>query len=155
MGDKEFKSLDEYSDEFKKSGEKNFYEFLARKKQEALEAGEQELVEHIEKIYNEAYEEEQVYYMDLAEERQREEEEKRRRQEEMEANDYDESDYYETYLRSWIEGYKKEECLMVGDSLRHDIIPATELGIPCIWVTDEKNKEYKTIKDVYQLKKIL
>ena len=54
-----------------------------------------------------------------------------------------------------IEGYKKEECLMVGDSLRHDIIPATELGIPCIWVTDEKNKEYKTIKDVYQLKKIL
>ena len=108
MGDKEFKSLDEYSDEFKKSGEKNFYEFLARKKQEALEAGEQELVEHIEKIYNEAYEEEQVYYMDLAEERQREEEEKRRRQEEMEANDYDESDYYETYLRSWIEGYKKE-----------------------------------------------
>lgn len=78
MGDKEFKSLDEYSDEFEKSGEKNFYEFLERKKQEALEAGEQELAEHIETIYNEAYEEEQVYYMDLAEEREREEEEERK-----------------------------------------------------------------------------
>lgn len=54
-----------------------------------------------------------------------------------------------------MEGYKKEECLMVGDSLNHDIIPATELGIPCIWITDKETDEYKTCKDVYQLKKIL
>ena len=54
-----------------------------------------------------------------------------------------------------LDGYEKEECLMVGDSLKHDIIPATELGIPCIWITDKTSHEYKTCKDVYQLKKIL
>ncbi len=108
MEDKEFKSLDEYSKEFEKSGEKNFYEFLERKKQDALEAGNQELAEHIETIYNEAYEEEQIYYMNLAEEREREEEEKRRRQEEIEAENIDESEWYEAYLNRWIEGYKKE-----------------------------------------------
>lgn len=52
-------------------------------------------------------------------------------------------------------GYKNEECLMIGDSLKHDIIPATELGIPCIWITNKTSNEYKTCKDVYQLKKIL
>lgn len=54
-----------------------------------------------------------------------------------------------------LEGYKKEECLMIGDSLKHDIIPATELGIPCIWITDKTSDEYKTCKNIYQLKKIL
>ena len=54
-----------------------------------------------------------------------------------------------------LDGYKKEDCLMIGDSLKHDIIPATELGIPCIWITDKISNEYKTAKDVYQLKKIL
>lgn len=53
------------------------------------------------------------------------------------------------------EGYKKEECLMIGDSLEHDIIPAIKLGIPCIWITDKASNEYRTCKDVYQLKKIL
>ncbi len=108
MGDKKSKSLDEYTDEFKKSGEKNFYEFLERKRQEALEAGEQELAEYIETIYNEAYEEEQGYYEYLAEEREREEEEKRKRQEEIEAEYIDEAEWYEAYLNRWIEGYKKE-----------------------------------------------
>lgn len=54
-----------------------------------------------------------------------------------------------------IKGYNKDECLMVGDSLKHDIIPATEIGIPCIWITKEESNEYKTAKDVYQLKKML
>jgi len=54
-----------------------------------------------------------------------------------------------------IEGYKKEECLMIGDSLKHDIIPADEQGIPCIWITKEKSDKYKTLENVYQLKKIL
>lgn len=54
-----------------------------------------------------------------------------------------------------LEGYEKEECLMIGDSLRHDIVPATLLDIPCIWITDKTSNEYKTCKDVYQLKKIL
>lgn len=93
MEDKRFKTLDEYTDEFKKSGEKNFYEFLERKKQEALEAGEQELAGHIETIYDEAYEEEQLYYEALADEKTIEEKEKRKRQEELEAYDYDEIDF--------------------------------------------------------------
>lgn len=54
-----------------------------------------------------------------------------------------------------LEGYKKEECLMVGDSLKHDILPADELGIPCIWITDMASDKFQTCKDVYQLRKIL
>ena len=54
-----------------------------------------------------------------------------------------------------IEGYNKEECLMVGDSLEHDIIPAIELGIPCIWITKEESDIYQTAKNVYELKEML
>lgn len=63
MKNKKFMTLeeyeDEYGDEYIKSGVNiDILEFLKRKKQEALEAGDQELAEHIETIYNEAYEEE-------------------------------------------------------------------------------------------------
>ena len=54
-----------------------------------------------------------------------------------------------------LDGYSKEECLMVGDSLNHDIIPASKIGMPCIWISKEHTLEYETAKDVYQLKKIL
>jgi len=52
-------------------------------------------------------------------------------------------------------GCLKEECLMVGDSLKHDIIPAEKLGIPCIWITNQESNEYRTAKNIYQLKKML
>ena len=125
MEDKRFKTLDEYTDEFKKSGEKNFYEFLERKKQEALEAGEQELAGHIEKIYDEAYEEEQLYYEALAEEniREEKEKEKRKRQEELDVYDYDEIDFLDEVRRDkkaikrYYKQYKKL-LTQIGESKR-------------------------------------
>lgn len=56
---------------------------------------------------------------------------------------------------SVLKDYKPEECLMVGDSLIADIIPAKELGINTIWITKESSKEYKTIKEIYELEDIL
>ena len=44
---------------------------------------------------------------------------------------------------------------MVGDSLIADIIPAKKLGINTIWITKESSKEYKTIKEIYELEDIL
>lgn len=54
-----------------------------------------------------------------------------------------------------LDGYQPSECVMVGDSLKHDILPALELGIRAIWVTKEKNTDYETINDIYELKDIL
>lgn len=111
MEDKRFMTLeeyqDEYWDEYIKGENIDILEFLKRKKQEALEAGNKELAEHIETIYEEAYEEERFndeayeeekltmqdddeYYdgLEEAEEREREEEE------EIEANDYDEAEEF-------------------------------------------------------------
>lgn len=94
MADKKFMSLDEYSKEFVKSGEKNFYDFLERKRQEALGTGDQELANHIQTIYNQAYKDEERYYEDLQEEDERKKkDEERKRQEEIDA--YDEYEDYE------------------------------------------------------------
>lgn len=76
MADKKFMSLDEYSKEFVKSGEKNFYDFLERKRQEALGTGDQELANHIQTIYNQAYKDEERYYEDLQEEDERKKKDK-------------------------------------------------------------------------------
>lgn len=54
MEDRKLPSLSEYDDEFSKSGEKDFYAFIDRKKQEALANGEQELAEHLDTISNQA-----------------------------------------------------------------------------------------------------
>ena len=54
-----------------------------------------------------------------------------------------------------LEGYEPSECIMVGDSFNHDIMPASELGIKAIWVTDEESSDYQTIKSIYELKDIL
>lgn len=53
---------------------------------------------------------------------------------------------------------KKEECIMIGDNLELDIIPAINLGITTIKV-DKKSistdKRYTSINDICQLKDIL
>ncbi len=54
-----------------------------------------------------------------------------------------------------LEQYKPNECLMIGDKLNEDIIPAKELGINTIWVTDKNSNEYRTIKNIKELIKIL
>lgn len=106
MEDKRFKTLEEYQDEYWDeyiNGENiDILEFLKRKKQEALETGEQKLAEHIETIYNEAYEEEKF------DENVYEEEQLTMQDDDEVADDYDESQWYEAYLNRWIEGYKKE-----------------------------------------------
>lgn len=54
-----------------------------------------------------------------------------------------------------LEGYKPSECVMVGDSLKHDILPALELGIRTIWVTKEKSDRFETIDNIHELKNML
>ena len=53
------------------------------------------------------------------------------------------------------DNFKPSECIMVGDSFRSDIEPAIKLGMDYYWVTNEENNEYKTIKNIYELKDIL
>ena len=53
-----------------------------------------------------------------------------------------------------VKPYKNEECLMIGDNLDIDIIPALKLGIDAIWITNKKT-EYKSIKEIKELKSIL
>ncbi len=51
-----------------------------------------------------------------------------------------------------------EECIMVGDNLEKDIIPALNIGMKAIYVSKEKpnkNDRYITIKDISELKNIL
>lgn len=60
-----------------------------------------------------------------------------------------------TAFNQVLEGCEPQECLMVGDSLEQDIIPAQKLNINVIWVTKEKTNDYKTIKNIYELKNIL
>lgn len=90
MEDRKLPSLSEYDDEFSKSGEKDFYAFIDRKKQEALANGDQELAEHLDTISNQAYEEQKEYDEMMQAEYEREEKEKRKQRE---AEYYD--DYYE------------------------------------------------------------
>ena len=58
---KRFMSVDEYDKEFSKTGEKNFYAFLDKKKQNAIDNEDLELAEHIEKIYEQAVREQEEY----------------------------------------------------------------------------------------------
>lgn len=54
-----------------------------------------------------------------------------------------------------VDGYQFNECMMIGDDLEIDIKPAIELGMSYLWVTDEENKNYKTIKNIYEIENIL
>lgn len=51
-----------------------------------------------------------------------------------------------------------EECIMIGDSLEKDIIPAVNIGMKAIYISNtkhNKNNKYITIKDISELKNIL
>lgn len=54
-----------------------------------------------------------------------------------------------------LKDYKAEECLYVGDKLEIDIKPALSIGMNAIWKTDIESSEYKTIKDINELRNIL
>lgn len=52
--------------------------------------------------------------------------------------------------------YKPEECIMIGDSLPIDIIGARNAGLNVIYLTQsEEIYEFPTIKEIYELKRIL
>lgn len=53
---------------------------------------------------------------------------------------------------------KKEECVMVGDDIKNDILPALKLGMKAILITNKNVKmdnRYKRIKKLEELKEIL
>ena len=53
---------------------------------------------------------------------------------------------------------KKEECVMIGDSIKNDIIPALKLGMQAILIKKDnkrKNKRYKQINKLEELKEML
>ena len=52
----------------------------------------------------------------------------------------------------------KEECVMIGDSLNKDILPALKVGMQAILITKkdiENNKQYKQIRKLEDLKEML
>lgn len=52
----------------------------------------------------------------------------------------------------------KKECVMVGDSIKNDILPAIELGMQAILITKNntrKNLKYKQIRKIEELKEML
>ena len=121
MEDRKLPSLSEYDDEFSKSGEKDFYAFIDRKKQEALANGDQELAEHLDTISNQAYEEQKEYDEMMQAEYEREEKEKRKQRE---AEYYD--DYYEeetTTLEKKEESTSREESRYNSPNLGKPVLP--------------------------------
>lgn len=59
----------------------------------------------------------------------------------------------------FIEGYSKEEVVMVGDSFHKDIQGAINSGIHAYFITDSKdftsNSDYTVISNIYELKQYL
>ena len=94
MGDKSmFMTLDEYVEEFSKSGEKDFYAFMDNKKQEALNSGNNELANHIAEISEQAYKEQLEYDEMMREDYEREQQERRKK----EYENYVDDTYYDEY----------------------------------------------------------
>ena len=54
-----------------------------------------------------------------------------------------------------LEGYSCNECVMIGDSLNNDILPALKLGMEAIWLNKGKGEVCQTIDNIYDLKNIL
>lgn len=53
---------------------------------------------------------------------------------------------------------KKEECIMIGDSLKNDILPALEVGMQAIHITKnnaKKDLRYRQIRKLEDLKEML
>ncbi len=51
--------------------------------------------------------------------------------------------------------YDFKDIISVGDDYNLDILPAKEVGMDVIWVTDKKDDNIKTIKNIYELRDIL
>ena len=53
------------------------------------------------------------------------------------------------------DGYKPEECMMVGDSLNIDIIVPDKLGMKVYYCGKEDNTKYPRIKEISELEELL
>ena len=51
--------------------------------------------------------------------------------------------------------YDIKECVYIGDKLDIDILPAYNIGMDVIWKTNEINSDFKTIKNINELRDIL
>ena len=49
---------------------------------------------------------------------------------------------------------KPEEALMVGDNLMTDILGASYVGIPSVWINRENNKAHEEIKPTYEIENL-
>jgi len=68
----------------------------------------------------------------------------------------------EHYLKPSLKAFdiidNPSECVMIGDSIKHDILPALKLGMKAILITKKDIKEdsrYKIIRNLEELKEIL
>ncbi len=48
-----------------------------------------------------------------------------------------------------------EECIIIGDNIEHDIIEPNKLGMKTIYFNEDNNTEFKTIKSIEELERIL
>lgn len=54
-----------------------------------------------------------------------------------------------------LKDYDKKDLLYIGDNLEKDVKFPLSMGIDAIWKTDEESNQYKTIKRISELQKIL
>ena len=79
--------------------------------------------------------------------------------EEVYASDYIPQKPAKEAFKIAMDNYKKEDCTVIGDSLRTDINPALEMGLNVIAVDYfnklEDNKDYPVVRKIKDLKKYL
>lgn len=54
-----------------------------------------------------------------------------------------------------LSNYKPNECISIGDSLENDVKMPISLGMKAIWITDNKDNNYKCISKLEELLDIL
>lgn len=120
MENRKFMSLNDYIEEFNKSGEKDFYAFLDKNKKQALENRDEELAEYIEAISSQAYEEQKEYEEYMQEEYEREE---KRKQKEAEYQDYDGEELLDSESNELENNNNEEETIeKTEEDIRNSII---------------------------------
>lgn len=54
-----------------------------------------------------------------------------------------------------LKDYPSNDCIYVGDNFENDILMPSSLGMDVYWVSSKPSSDYKTIKNVYELKELL
>ena len=61
----------------------------------------------------------------------------------------DPSIFHHVVSQMWCE--LPDEALMVGDNLMTDILGASQVGIPSVWINRENNESHEDIKPTYEI----